>query len=378
MVFAAEATDESKRVDSSQFYQFIPDVSYDLVSDRLKCLSSTVPLNFNNRVFGFVNYFAVKDREYTQMVMDRTSQYFPLIEQYLAKYNLPDEIKYLAIVESGLNPRAISRAGAAGLWQFMPSTGRLYKLHQDWYVDERLDPEKATEAACKYLSQLYGIFKDWELALAAYNAGPGNVRRAIRRSGYKKKFWEIYRYLPRETRSYVPQFVAITYLLNYAEEHNLYFQSIPQIETETVLVNHFLHLKTFGDQLNICPEDLAHLNPAIKRGALPEQINNYPLKIPVDLYPEFLENQEKILDLARNNGKKEIEYLARNSVGSTWGRERISHRVRSGEVLGIIAEKYRVRISDIRKWNGIRGNLIRTGQRLNIWVYPGTDRKSVV
>ena len=195
--------------DTVYHYDHIPDVPYELVEDRIKCIPSSIPLNFNERVYAFVNYFAVIDRDYTRMIMERTPLYFPIIEKYLKKYNLPDELKYLAIIESGLKPNAISRAGAVGLWQFMPGTGNYFKLHTDWYVDDRMDPYKATEAACQYLSQLYSIFNDWGLALAAYNAGPGNVRRAIRRSGYKKKFWDIYRYLPRETRGYVPQFVAM-------------------------------------------------------------------------------------------------------------------------------------------------------------------------
>lgn len=372
---AGSGTSPKNETDSVAAYEFVPDVSYDLVADRLSCLESTIPLHFNNRVLGFVNYFAVRDREYSEMVMKRAPIFFPMFEKYLNKYNLPEEIKYLAIIESGLNPRAVSRVGAVGLWQFMPSTGRYYGLHQDWYVDQRRDPEKATEAACKYISQLYGIFNDWELALAAYNCGPGNIRRAIRRSGYKKKFWEIYPYLPRETRSYLPQYVAILYLLNHPEEHNFFVEPERQVDTETVMVSHFLHLETFANQLNICPEDLALLNPAIMRGALPDEIQDFPLKIPADLQKQFLDNSTVILDSARKTGKNEIEYLARNSEGSTWGRERLVHRVSEGEVLGLIAEKYRVRVSDIRNWNGLSGNLIRVGQRLNIWVYPGTTPK---
>ena len=372
--FGSNATvgaDPTETADSV-LIEFVPEVSYDLVEDRLRCLERTVPLNFNSRVFGFVNYFVVKEREYSKMVIGRAPVYFPLMEKYLDKYDLPQEIKYLSIVESGLNPRAVSRAGAVGLWQFMPSTGRYYGLHQDWYIDQRMDPERSTEAACKYIRQLYGIFKDWELALAAYNCGPGNVRRAIRRSGYKKTFWEIYRYLPRETRSYLPQFVAILYLLNHGEDHNFFVDAEPKFNTATVTVSHFLHLETFSNQLNICSEDLAALNPAIKRGALPDATRDFELKIPEDIMEEFQKNREEILDSARRTGKKEIEYLARNSAGSTWGRERVVHRVKSGEVLGLIAQKYRVRVSDIRNWNGLSGNLIRVGQRLNIWLHPGS------
>ncbi len=357
-------------------YDFVPDAPYELVQDRLNCLESTIPYNFNERVYAFINYFTFIDRDYARMVIQRAEKYFPLIEKYLAKHNMPDEIKYLAIVESGLNPKAISRAGAAGLWQFMSGTGRYFKLHTDWYIDERFDPYEATEAACLYLKQLHQIFGDWELALAAYNAGPGNVRKAIRRSGYKKKFWEIYRYLPRETRSYVPQFVAMAYTLNYHEAHNIFPEAIePQIEFDTVFISQYLHVKTLTKELNVCLEDLQKLNPAIKWNALPENVKQYPLRIPSDKMPFYREHEKQILQVAGSTGKKEIEYLARNTVGSTYGREKRIHKVRSGDVLGTIAQKYRVRLSDIRKWNGIRGNLIRVGQRLAIWVYPGSAPK---
>ena len=165
--------------------EFIPEVNYDLAQDRLSCIQGEVPLTFNRKVHAFIEYFTIRDRAYTRMVMKRQELYFPLFEKKLKEYGLPDELKYLSIIESGLNPVAISRAGAAGLWQFMPYTGSSFGLHQDWYIDERMDPEESTEAACKYLKQLYRMFGDWELALAAYNAGPGNVRKAIRRSGNK-------------------------------------------------------------------------------------------------------------------------------------------------------------------------------------------------
>jgi len=375
---SALPTKKAEVEDSVNQYDYIPDVPYELVEDRLKCIPSVIPLNLNERVYAFVNYFAVIDRDYTRMIMERTPLYFPIIEKYLKKYNLPDELKYLAIIESGLNPNAISRAGAVGLWQFMPGTGNYFKLHTDWYVDDRMDPYKATEAACQYLSQLFSIFNDWGLALAAYNAGPGNVRRAIRRSGYKKNFWDIYRYLPRETRGYVPQFLAMIYLLNNAEHHNLFSNHRKFLpESDTIYISQFLHVKTFAQQLNICLEEMQKLNPSIKWNALSKDVKNYPLRIPSDKYQVFLENQQVILDSAGRTGKKEIEYMARNTVGSTYGREKLVYKVRSGDVLGTIAQRYRVRVSDIRKWNRLSGNLIRVGQRLDIWMYPGTKPRPV-
>ncbi|MBR9999838.1 MAG: transglycosylase SLT domain-containing protein [Cyclobacteriaceae bacterium] len=351
-------------------YEYIPDATYDEVQERIGSLQSTIHLSYNTTVKAFIDYFTVKDREYTKGVLGRMHLYFPLFEKYFKEYNIPDEIKYLSIVESGLNPVARSRVGAVGLWQFMPATGRVFGLNVDWYFDERMDPEKSTKAACRYLRELYDYFEDWELVLAAYNAGPGNVRRAIRRSGYKKNFWEVYKYLPRETRSYVPQFIAIMYVANFAEEHNFYTDDYKDYlpETDTILVNDFLYFKTFADLTGICPEDLERLNPVVRRSAIPETARNFVLRIPAYIKPEFEVNRSLILDSARNTGKEEMEYLARNSEGSTYGRDKMIHTVRSGEVLGAIAGKYKVQLSDLKTWNNLTGNMIRVNQKLVIWV----------
>lgn len=351
-------------------YEYVPDPDYYEIEERFSALTSEMPLTYNTRIKAFIDYFTIRNREYTKTVLGRIHLYFPLFEKYFKEYGIPDDIKYLAIVESGLNPRAGSRAGAVGLWQFMPATAKMYGMDIDWYIDERMDPEKSTEAACKYLRSLYNYFNDWNLALAAYNAGPGKVRRAIRKSGYKKDFWEIYRYLPRETRSYIPQFLAFLYVVNYAEEHNFIIEEYNEYlpETDTIIVNDFLYFKTFADLTNICPEDLEKLNPSVRRRAIPESESEFVLYIPYDIKPYFLENRKWILDSAKNTGKEELEYLARNSVGSTYGRDKVVHTVRSGEVLGTIANKYKVRISDVRSWNNIRGNLIRVNQKLKIWV----------
>jgi len=354
-------------------YECIPDVTYDTMEQRIARLESQIPLHFNTKIKSFIDYFTIKDREYTRKVAGRSYYYFPLFEEILKKHNLPDELKYLAVVESGLAANARSRAAAVGLWQFMYTTGRMYNLHADWYIDERMDPYKSTEAACRLLTSLYNQFGDWELALAAYNCGPGNVRKAIRRSGYKHSFWEIYRYLPRETRSYVPQFIALFYTLNHLEEHNIYLEPddiLYPLAFDTIRVKRFVNLQSLATQLNVCDDELQLLNPSIKHGALPDLKKHYTVRIPADRYEYFSENREVILDLAAKEGKKQIEFLARNSAGSTYGREKITYRVRSGDVLGKIAGQFHVRVSDIRRWNNLHGNMIRVGQRLNIWLKP--------
>jgi membrane-bound lytic murein transglycosylase D len=354
---------------------FPNEINYETIESRIGTIHTEIPINYNDKVYAFIKYFTEKDREYTRMVLKRSTYYFPIFEEVLRKHNLPQEIKYLSIIESGLNPRAISRVGAAGLWQFMPLTGRYYKLHQDWYVDERMDPYKATEAACLYLKQMYDMFGDWELALAAYNTGPGNVRKAMRRSG-KKSFWDIYRYLPRETRSYVPQWAAMVYTMNFAEDHNFFVEDEfeYEIDYDTIMVKQFLNIEILANHLDLCLEDLQKLNPSLKRNALPENTNLYPVKIPTDKLNYFIANRVVILD-SSSYGKKHFEQLARNTPGSTYGRDKIVYRVKSGDVLGTIAMRYGIGISDLRRWNNISGNLIRVGQRLDIWMLPGAFEK---
>jgi len=350
-----------------------PEVSYELMEDRLRCVEGSIPLEFNTRIKSFVDYFTIRDREYTKSVLANRDLFFPIFEEALAKRGMPDELKYLSIVESGLRPNAMSRVGAAGLWQFMPATGRSYGLSQSWYIDERMDPYEATEAACRYLKALYNMFGDWELALAAYNTGPGNVRKAIRRSGYQKTFWEIYNYLPRETRSYVPQFVAMIYTLNYLDEHNFIIDEIDmnhQVAHDTLQVNGYMHMETFANLVNLCVDDLISLNPHVIRGATPDGTTNFPLRIPSDMAEDIRRNRLMILDSASKVGRAELEYLARSSPGSTYGRTRQVYRVRSGDVLGSIAQRYHVRVSDLKRWNNLNSNLIRVGQRINIWTLP--------
>ena len=363
------------------FYYLPADLEYipgdddpEILRDRLSCMKPTIPLTYNDKIHAFINYFTVRDREYTRLMMRRKNLYFPMFEKYLAKYNLPEDLKYLAIIESGLNPRAVSRVRAVGLWQFMSATGKYYGLNNNWYIDDRMDPEKATDAACRYLRDLHRMFGDWELALAAYNTGPGNVRKAIRRSGYKKSFWEIYPKLPRETRSYVPQLVAIVYTMNHLEQHNFFEEGEEMlVRADTLHVKKFVNFETLASLTGSCLEDLQRLNPSVQRNAIPESGRAFVMRIPLTAKEHLLSDRFAILDSASRVGKKELDLLVKTTEGSTYGRERVVYKVRSGDVLGSIAMRNRVRVADIKTWNNLRSDAIRTGQRLNLWVKSSTN-----
>lgn len=382
-----EVLADTIQVDSTQVQvplmvdlEYIPgDDTPELLANRLVSLQKTIPLTYNTTVHGFIDYFTVRNRDYTRTMQRKQDLYFPMFEQYLEQYKLPDELKYLSIIESGLNPRAVSRARAVGLWQFMSGTGRYFGLYNDYYRDDRMDPEKSTDAACRYLAQLYRIFGNWELALAAYNSGPGTVRKAVRRSGYKKSFWEVYPHLPRETRAYVPQFIAIIYALNYTEEHNLVETVREKVQPfDTLQVKQYLHIETLAKLTGSCLEDFQKLNPSILRGVLPDNGRVHTLKIPVTAKQLLDQNRVGILDSASKVGRTENEVMARNSVGDTFGREMVYYKVVSGDVLGIIAERHGVRLSDLKAWNNLQSNTIRTGQRLVVWVKPGSKSAAPV
>ena len=263
---------------ASPIYDYAPDFSYEELKTRYDKLELEIDIAFNDQVKAFINYFTVRNRKYTREMIRRKEVYFPIFEKYLAKYGLPAELKYLPIIEAGLNPKAVSGPQAVGLWQFMAPTAKQQGLMIDWYIDERMDPEKSTEAACKYIKWLYGILGDWKMTLAAYNSGIGNVQRAMKRSK-KDDFWEVYRYLPRETRSYVPQFAAILYAMEYADEHNLSVEEqLYPIDFEEIEINQFVYFKAFADESGIPLETLEQLNPSIKKGAIPANLKNFKMK----------------------------------------------------------------------------------------------------
>jgi membrane-bound lytic murein transglycosylase D len=378
MLFKADTTD-------FVYYALPTDLEYipgddhpAIVEDRLRCIEKNMPLHYNDKVHAFINYFTIRDREYTRMVMRRKNLYFPLFEKYLAKYNLPDELKYLSIIESGLNPRAVSRARAVGLWQFMSATGKYYGLSNDRYIDERMDPEKSTDAACRYLRDLYGMFKDWELALAAYNTGPGNVRKAIRRSGYKNSFWDIYKYLPKETRAYVPQFVAMIYTMNYLDDHNFIEEGEELlVVADTLHVKNHLHFETFAALTGTCVEDLQKLNPSILHAAVPVSGKTLVLNVPATAKERLFSDRYAILDSAAKAGRKELEVIAR-VYAAQQEETRVVYKVKRGDVLGSIAMKHRVTVAQIKKWNNLQSNMIREGQLLKIYTKGAGPTTSTV
>ncbi len=385
-------------------------VSEQILRQRFAKLQNEIPLVYHASTHQFVEYFINRNPSFTRRMMARKPLYMPVFEKHLKKYGLPAELKYLSMIESGLDPRILSRVGAGGLWQFMPATGREFGLYQDKYIDERFDPEKATVAACRYLSQLYRIFGDWEMALASYNSGPGNIRRAMRRSG-GHSFWTIYNALPKETRSYVPQFVAMTYLMSYGDDHGVFPEHTEYpVPVDTILVNGGLNLEKFSAYSGVTLEEIARLNPQLLKTEIPAYVRNFPLKVPSEKYTFVTDNRQSIWDscfkvatlspamlaiadslrtdtipdqhnafpyaavaLASANHKGPVvDFADRESVKKVIGNpaavaSRSTHTVRKGETLSTIARKYRVSVTDLRKWNKLSTrSVIRTGQRLAV------------
>jgi membrane-bound lytic murein transglycosylase D len=362
--------DSILKVDSALSIKLKEETAVDnLLERRIKKIETNMPLIYNNKVKGFIDYFCVRNKNYLATMERRKNLYFPIFEEALKRWGLPDDLKYLPIVESGLNPMAFSRVGAAGPWQFMPASGREYGLIVTDYIDERLDIYKSTEAACKFFTRLYKVFGDWDLCLASYNSGPGTVKRAIRQSG-RHTFWSIYNYLPKETRSYVPQFVAVTYGMNYLKEYNIVADSVLYpMDTDTILIHQFVNLHVFCDKLNLCYEDFVRLNPAIRTNILPDNIN-YPIRLPREKKLEFLINQHEILECI-NVATEPIEVATndrrKTASGAIAYRQKIVHTVKKGEVIGKIAGKYGVSVSQLKSWNKLKSNNIRIGQKLVIY-----------
>ena len=354
------------------------ELSTPLLKERLAYLNSKTPFNveYNPSLERIIKHYLKTRKNTLGNLMGKAAYYFPMFEEHLDKYDLPLEIKYLAIVESALRPRARSRVGASGLWQFMYYTGKQFNLNVSSYVDERHDPIRATEAACKYLSSLYTIFGDWDLALAAYNSGPGNVSKAIRRSGGNRNYWNIRRYLPRETAGYLPAFYATYYILEYADEHDIRPEKsyTNRFETDTIIIKRQITFEQINKVLNTNDELLEFLNPQYKLNIIPfVKGKNYTLRLPKNLLGKFVSNEEQIYAFAEADDAKREKSLPKY----TENPQRIRYRVRNGDYLGKIANRYRVSVSQIKRWNGLRSNRLRIGQRLTIYPrnYAGRSTK---
>lgn len=356
----------------------IPDFPDSVYIARLAAIPSVMDLSYNRVVKGYIDMYTKKRRDLVEVMLGLSEHYFPVFDDIFDYYDIPNEMKYMSIIESALNPRAYSRARAVGLWQFMYGTGRIYGLEINSLVDERRDPIKSTHAAAKFVKDLYEIYKDWILVIAAYNCGPGNVNKAIRRSEGKTNYWDIYYYLPRETRGHVPAFIAATYVMNYYLEHNLNpaHVEIPII-TDTLTIRKQLHLQQVAEVLDMPIQQIRDLNPQYRYDIIPAKNKVYSLSLPVEHVSGFIDLEDSIYaykDSVFFDPEKMIispttstHYAS--SVPEAPGPDyvKLIYTVKSGDNLGYISEWYKVRISDLRYWNNIRRNMIRSGQKLAIY-----------
>jgi membrane-bound lytic murein transglycosylase D len=336
--------------------------------NRLNSLPYVVSLPYNSVVRRCIDQYVEKRRSLVEYMLGLEGLYFPMIEETLDRYGLPLELKYLTIIESALNPTALSRAGAAGLWQFMLPTGKLYNLEVNSLIDERLDPEKATDAACRFLKDLYNIYNDWTLAIAAYNCGGGNVNKAIRRAGGKSDFWEIYPFLPRETRAYVPLFIAAAYIMNYYPYHQIYPAQLTITPTDTLMLNSPVHFDQIASVLKIDKEEIKALNPQYKREIIPGNYKQMPLKLPVNQVNEFISKENEIL--AYDTDKF---FPTKPTFTEPSKPVKTVHIVKKGETLLKIANRYGVTTANIRKWNklGSKVKIVAAGKKLTLYVNNG-------
>ena len=350
--------------------QVNPQFSDSVYIDRLSRMPVIMEMPYNDIVRKFIDTYTGRLRSQVSFMLSACNFYMPIFEEALDAYNLPLELKYLPIIESALNPSAVSRAGASGLWQFMLSTGKLYGLESNSLVDERRDPIKATWAAARYLKDMYDIYKDWNLVIAAYNCGPGNINKAIRRANGKTDYWEIYNYLPRETRGYVPAFIAANYVMTYYCKHNIcpMETNIPQA-TDTVLVSRNLHFQQIADICHIPLDEIKSLNPQYKRDIVPGDSKPRALRLPTEAISTFLDNQDTIYahrsdELFKN--RRIVASVNRQSKASDNG-DLTYYRIRQGDTLGGIARKFGVSVRQLRRWNNLHNNRIRAGRRLKIY-----------
>ncbi len=339
---------------------------------RLAKLDANSPFDlvYNEHVKGFINMYAFRKRESVSRMMGVAQLYYPMFEEVFDRYNIPLELKHLAVIESALIPYAKSRAGATGLWQFMYPTGKMYGLNVTSYIDQRCDPYKATVAAAEYLKSLYGMFNDWQMVLAAYNAGPGTISKAIRRSGGKKTYWEIRPYLPTETQGYVPAFIAANYVMSYAAEHNIY-PAVPRktyFEVDTVVVKEQMNFEQLSQALDITTEEILYFNPQYRKNIIPAGGN--AMCLPKNKIGIFLTNEQDIYAAIHAQQKEGLVVENLEEVKKV-------HTVRSGEKLSSIARKYGVTVADLKNWNYVGKKGIKPGKKIIVYVREQAKQKEL-
>ena len=358
---ASDDTEEFD-MDSVRFESNVPDEVY---IERLKKMNSFISLPYNEIVKNYIILYSEKMPTKMAHMLGLCQYYMPIFDETFNKHDLPEELKAMAIIESAMNPLAVSRAGAKGMWQFMYSTAKMYGLHIDSFVDERLDPFKAADAAARYLLDAYEIFGDWNLAIASYNCGAGNVNKAIRRSGGKRAFWDIWPYLPRETRGYVPAFVGALYAMTYYKEHGIKPEAIEMpAHVDTFRINKQLHLKQVAELTGAPLEELKNLNPQYRHDIIPGNSKEYILRLPYTYTNAFIEHEDSVYTHKYDEffNPTTIKKIQDGADG-----ERIVYVVKNGDYLGRIASRNRCTVAQIKRWNGLKSNNIRVGQRLVIY-----------
>lgn len=346
----------------------LPDSIY---KQRLQALPFVIEVPYNEVVRRYILRYVKHSPRQLAALQRKAEYYFPIFENILAKHDLPYELCYMPVIESALNPQARSHMGATGLWQFMPATGKKYGLEINSLVDERMDPIRSTEAACLFLKNLYGIFQDWNLVIAAYNCGPGNVNKAIHRAGGKRDFWSIYPFLPRETRGYLPIFIAASYAMNYAQEHGICpADPLPTMTADTIITTHRQHLKQIADNIDIPLAELRRLNPQYPRDIIPGG-KSYAICLPIERAGMYIDLQDTILAYRAeeliHNRRDEIELLHRTSVNGGYSINGVTYyKIKEGDTLGGIAKKFRVSVKQLKAWNGLKSDMIRAGKTLKI------------
>lgn len=346
----------------------LPDSIY---KQRLQALPFVIEVPYNEVVRRYILRYVKHSPRQLAALQRKAEYYFPIFENILAKHDLPYELCYMPVIESALNPQARSHMGATGLWQFMPATGKKYGLEINSLVDERMDPIRSTEAACLFLKNLYGIFQDWNLVIAAYNCGPGNVNKAIHRAGGKRDFWSIYPFLPSETRGYLPIFIAASYAMNYAQEHGICpADPLPTMAADTIITTHRQHLKQIADNIDIPLAELRRLNPQYPRDIIPGG-KSYAICLPIEMAGMYIDLQDTILAYRAeeliHNRRDEIELLHRTSVNGGYSINGVTYyKIKEGDTLGGIAKKFRVSVKQLKAWNGLKSDMIRAGKTLKI------------